>query len=135
MALTNTHLTKYFSGSLHAGTAAVGNDSQAIFSDQFQLKFQNTRELYEQKIKCHTKASDFNLTTNPTARKTTVGPCKNILSVQELADFASDPAFNPYVTTIGLYDDFGQLLAIAKLARPIQKLQNVDMTFIVKFDR
>ena len=125
----------YFSGSLHSGTAIVGNNSQAIFSKNFQLKFQNTRELYEQQIKCHTKASDFNLTTNPTARKITYGKCDNILSVQELADFAKDPIFNPYVTTIGLYDDFGRLLAIAKLARPIQKLSNVDMTFIVKFDK
>ena len=68
-------------------------------------------------------------------RKTTYGACKDILSVQELADFAKDPIFNPYVTTVGLYDDFGRLLAVAKLARPIQKLSNVDMTFIVKFDR
>tara|TARA_R110000744_G_scaffold73536_2_gene147201 strand:+ start:18043 stop:21132 length:3090 start_codon:yes stop_codon:yes gene_type:complete len=135
VALTNTHFPKYFSGSLHTGTAVVGNNSKALFSDQFQLKLQNTRELYEQKIKCHTRASDFNLTTNPTARRTTLTPCNDILSVQELAEFAKDPAFNPYVTTIGLYDDFGRLLAIAKLARPVQKLQNVDMTFIVKFDR
>ena len=135
MTLTNTHFPKYFSGSLHLGTANIGNDSTALFSDQFELKFKNSRELYEQKIKCHSKASDFNLTTNPTARKTTFGPCNDILSVQELADFAKDPTFNPYVTTIGLYDDFGRLLAIAKLARPVQKLQNVDMTFIVKFDR
>jgi len=56
------------------------------------------------------------------------------MSVQELADFAKDPSFNPYVTTIGLYDDFGRLLAIGKLGRPIQKLQNVDMTFVIKFD-
>jgi len=129
-ALTNTHLPKYFSGSID-----VGNDRKGLFSKNFELKFQNTRELYEQKIKCHSKASDFNLTTNPTARKTTYGECKDILSVQELADFTKDPIFNPYVTTIGLYDDFGRLLAIAKLARPIQKLKNVDMTFIVKFDR
>ena len=135
VALTNTQYPMYFSGSLHSGTAIVGNNSQAIFSKNFQLKFQNTRELYEQQIKCHTKASDFNLTTNPTARKITYGKCDNILSVQELADFAKDPIFNPYVTTIGLYDDFGRLLAIAKLARPIQKLKNVDMTFIVKFDK
>ena len=135
LALTNTHYPMYFSGSLHAGTAVVGNNSNAIFSNNFKLKFQNTRELFEQQIRCHSKSSDFNLTTNPTARKTSLGPCKDILSVQELADFATDPTFNPYVTTIGLYDDSGRLLAVAKLARPIQKLKNVDMTFVVKFDR
>ena len=98
------------------------------------MQLKNTRELYEQSIKCHTKASDFNLTTNPTARNTIIGNCSEILSNQELADFAKDPVFNPYVTTIGLYDEYGRLLGIGKLARPIQKLKNVDMTFIIKFD-
>tara|TARA_B110000858_G_scaffold52653_1_gene61054 strand:- start:2130 stop:5306 length:3177 start_codon:yes stop_codon:yes gene_type:complete len=134
IALTNTNFPRYWSGSLHTGTANVGNDSTALFSDNYRLQLKNTRELYEQSIKCHTKASDFNLTTNPTARKTIIGNCSEILSNQELADFAKDPVFNPYVTTIGLYDEYGRLLGIGKLARPIQKLKNVDMTFIIKFD-
>jgi hypothetical protein len=142
VTLTNNHLIKYFSGSLHQGTATIGNsgnkfdsNGQALFSNKFNLKFKNTRELYEQKILCKAKASDFNLSTNPTLRKTTANTCGDILSVQELADFATKPEFNPYITTIGLYDDYGRLLAIAKLAKPVPKLKNVDMTFVVKFDR
>jgi len=142
VTLTNNHLIKYFSGSLHQGTATIGNsgnvwdgNGKALFSNKFSLKFKNTRELYEQKILCKAKASDFNLSTNPTLRKTTANTCGDILSVQELADFATKPEFNPYITTIGLYDDYGRLLAIAKLAKPIPKLKNVDMTFVVKFDR
>ena len=138
VTLTNNHLIKYFSGSLHHGTANIGNsgniwdgNGQALFSNKFSLKFKNTRELYEQRILCKAKASDFNLSTNPTLRKTT-STCEDILSVQELADFATKPEFNPYITTIGLYDNFGRLLAIAK---PVPKLKNVDMTFVVKFDR
>ena len=141
VTLTNNHLIKYFSGSLHQGTATVGNSAsiwdtggRALFSNKFSFKFKNTRELYEQKILCKAKASDFNLSTNPTLRKTT-NNCGDILSIQELKDFATKPEFNPYVTTIGLYDDFGRLLAIAKLAKPVPKLKNVDMTFVVKFDR
>ena len=110
-------------------------NGKALFSKNFSLKLKNTREIYEQSIRCHAKASDFNLTTNPTARKKTVGSCEEILSVQDLADFAKLPEFNPYIITIGLYDEFGRLLAIAKLAKPIPKLQNVDMTFIVRFDK
>ena len=136
IALTNTQYPRYFSGSLHEGTATVNNDSEAIFSNNFVLKLKNTRELFEQKIKCHTKASDFNLTFNPTARSTNiVGECNDIMSVREPAEFTKDPAFTPYVTTVGLYDEHARLLAVAKLARPIPKLNNVDMTFIVKFDR
>jgi hypothetical protein len=142
LTITNNNLAKFYSGSLHQGSFTIGNNvskwddgGAALFSNKFSLKFKNSRELYEQKILCHAKASDFNLTTNPTARKNTLGKCDDILSVQELADFATKPEFNPYITTVGLYDDFGRLLAIAKLAKPIPKLSNVDMTFVVKFDR
>ena len=134
ITMTNTNIPRYWSGSLHEGTAYIGNDSTALFSDKYKLQLKNTRELYEQRIKCHTKASDFNLTTNPTARKSVLGGCNEVLSNQELADFATDPAFNPYVTTIGLYDEFGRLLGIGKLARPLQKLKSVDMTFVIRFD-
>ena len=40
--------------------------------------------------------------------------------------------FRPYVTTVGLYNEANELLAVAKTNRPIPKSQNVDMTFVVK---
>jgi hypothetical protein len=43
--------------------------------------------------------------------------------------------FKPYVTSIGLYDDYGNLLVIGKLSTPVQTPNNTDTTFIVKFDR
>jgi hypothetical protein len=40
----------------------------------------------------------------------------------------------PYITTIGLYDDAGDMVAIAKLPTPIKNLPDYDMNFIVRFD-
>lgn len=40
----------------------------------------------------------------------------------------------PYITTIGLYDDKNQLLAVAKLSSPVQRTYESDQTFIVRFD-
>jgi len=40
----------------------------------------------------------------------------------------------PYVTTIGLYDSDGDMVAIAKLPQPIKNLPDYDMNFIVRFD-
>ena len=40
----------------------------------------------------------------------------------------------PYITTIGLYNDKSQLLAIGKLSQPIQKRDDIDMNFIVRWD-
>lgn len=43
-------------------------------------------------------------------------------------------SLTPYVTTIGLYNNRYELLAIAKLANPVPRTKNIDQTFIVKFD-
>ena len=40
----------------------------------------------------------------------------------------------PYITTIGLYDKDGDMVAIAKLPQPIKNLPDYDMNFIVRFD-
>lgn len=43
--------------------------------------------------------------------------------------------FRPYVTTVGLYNDNNELLAVAKLSTPIQTSKTSDTTFVVRFDR
>jgi hypothetical protein len=42
--------------------------------------------------------------------------------------------FSPYVTTVGLYNDANDLLAVAKMSSPTPISPNTDMTFLVKFD-
>lgn len=40
----------------------------------------------------------------------------------------------PYITTIALYDDDGDMVAVAKLPTPIKNLPDMDMNFIIRFD-
>lgn len=40
----------------------------------------------------------------------------------------------PYVTTIGLYNDFNELIAVAKLSTAVQRIFNTQQIFIVRFD-
>lgn len=49
-------------------------------------------------------------------------------------DFATGSYFSPYVTTIGLYNENYQLLAVGKLSQPIPISLYVDTTFVVNFD-
>jgi hypothetical protein len=44
------------------------------------------------------------------------------------------PDFQPYITTVGLYNDANELLAVAKYSKPIPKPNNTDMTLIVQID-
>lgn len=49
-------------------------------------------------------------------------------------DLMAAGVIKPYVTTIGLYDDKYQLLAVAKLSTPIQRTFDMEQIFIVRFD-
>jgi hypothetical protein len=40
----------------------------------------------------------------------------------------------PFITTIGLYDKDGDMVAIAKLPRPIKNLPDYDLNFLIRFD-
>ena len=39
-----------------------------------------------------------------------------------------------YITTIGLYDDNGDMVAIAKLPKPVKNLPDYDINFLIRFD-
>ena len=49
-------------------------------------------------------------------------------------DFATGSDFSPYVTTIGLYNETNQLVAVGKLPRPLPISLYTDTTFVVNFD-
>jgi len=40
----------------------------------------------------------------------------------------------PFITTIGLYNDFNELLVVGKLSKPITRMKYSDQTFVIKFD-
>ena len=88
----------------------------------YRKRFQNL-EFFAQRV------SHPTLTMNPSIR------LDGRMDTAEVDPLAKNPAFRPYVTTVGLYDDELRLLAVAKLAKPLQKLNNVDTTFVVRFDR
>ena len=48
--------------------------------------------------------------------------------------FVTGSNFSPYITTIGLYNSAGVLMAVAKLAQPIKKRNDVDLNFLVQID-
>jgi hypothetical protein len=48
--------------------------------------------------------------------------------------FVSSSIFSPYITSIGLYNEGGTLMAIAKLAQPIKKRNDIDLNFLIRID-
>ena len=92
------------------------------------IQFQGTHLIYEHEYKCSIQEHEFNSTLNTTARDNT-GP-----NPYKLENFTTSSFFKPFVTTIGLYNDAFELLAIAKLGQPVRRTDETDTTFIVRWD-
>ena len=52
----------------------------------------------------------------------------------DLANFATGSNFKPYVTTVGLYNEGGELLVVGKLGQPIKMSDETDTTFVIRYD-
>jgi hypothetical protein len=96
-----------------------------IINQPYTASYKSTVTIYELSVVANVDAGDFNMSTNLTLTDD---------SDVNYKSFVSSSTFAPYVTTIGLYDDAGQLLAIGKLAQPIRKRSDVDMNFLIKVD-
>ncbi len=94
----------------------------------FDMTFKGSHTIYENEYVCKIRDDEFNMTLNPTARR------YNSKNEELYKPFVSHSDFTPYITTVGLYDDFGRLLAIGKLAQPIPKRSDIETTFIIRYD-
>ena len=50
-------------------------------------------------------------------------------------EYVNQDYFSPYITTVGLYDEQQNLLAIGKLAQPLPSSPTTDTTIIINIDR
>ena len=92
---------------------------------QYTLSLKNDVDIFTHQYRCRVKESDLNHTFNPTALSGSNG----IKSAN-----VTGSCFQPYITTIGLYNDAHELVAVGKLGQPVPKSAVADMTFVVNFD-
>lgn len=91
----------------------------------FSLKYKSSIDIDQYKYYINVPMNDYNTSTNPSLYDAT----------GSLLSFATDSDFTPYITTIGLYDEKYNLVAVAKLGTPIPKSSGLDLNFEVSFDR
>jgi hypothetical protein len=106
----------------HIASCRFGNQAQTAFT------FQNVTNINSTLIFCRATADEFNYSTNPTFTDNN-GRIRVIDPSQE--DYQRSFAF---ITTVGLHDEAGNLLAVAKLSRPIEKNDEKDLTVRVRLD-
>jgi len=96
-----------------------------IINTPYTASYRSTVTIHELGVITRLDADDFNMSTNVT------------LTADDDAtyqSFVSTETFAPYITTIGLYNGSGELLAIGKLAQPVRKRSDVDMNFLIRLD-
>jgi hypothetical protein len=109
---------------------APGRNERRLFASisssataNFRLNSQET--LSSNFVFVRARSNEFNYSENPSYISSTNGSLT-------WADFANNPI--SYITTVGLYNDNNELLAVAKLSRPLQKDFTKELLVRVKLD-
>ena len=112
-----------------------GNDLENAYSgSQITASFSSSFVIYETQYKCTIGESEFNFSQNPSIISSSI--TDNVTTSSGiLYDFATGSYFSPYVTTVGMYNDDHELLAVGKLAQPLPTSQTTDTTILVNIDR
>lgn len=114
----------------HGNAIITKNDIAARFYGQVlrsgSLEWQGSHTVYQHEYRCKVNESSLNYSQNPSTTQSG--------SDNTVYDFVTGSYFQPYVTTVGLYNDSNELIAVGKLAQPVPKSRYTDMTFVVKFD-
>jgi len=98
-----------------------------VSSSAVTCSFNSSLTIYETQYKCTIRENEFNVSLNPSIISgSTDGTPYN---------FVTSSYFSPYVSTIGLYDDNQNLLAIGKLSQPLPTSATTDITILVNIDR
>jgi hypothetical protein len=96
-------------------------------SSEITCSFQSSRTIYETQYKCTIRPDEFNFSLNPSLISgSTDGTTYS---------FVTGSYFSPYVTTVGLYNEAQELLAVAKLAQPLPTSNTTDTTILINIDR
>jgi|TARA_R100000030_G_scaffold61340_1_gene46382 hypothetical protein len=106
----------------HIAETRFGNGSNTT------ITFQNNTKINSTLYFCRATADEYNYSSNPSYTDAQ-GRIRVIGTGQE----GLDKSF-AFVTTVGLYDANEELLAVAKLSRPVEKNDEKDMTFRVRLD-
>ena len=88
------------------------------------ITFNNTTELNSTIYFCRAHHNEFNYSTNPTYLTG---------SKIRVKTNATDTPVS-YITTIGLYNDNNELMAVSKLSEPLKKTPDVEFTLRVRLD-
>lgn len=149
---TEGNATESFYGTASYGTSKYGLTrvpridfiESFVSSSNVTMSFSSSYKLFETQYQCTINENEFNYTLNPSAITGSTIPkvfsgsnvnFENTASLGVPLGFVTSSFFEPYITTVGLYDEDFQLLAVGKLSQPLQSSPTTDTTILVNIDR
>ena len=102
----------------------ISGAADAIRNRIQNIQFNNTTELNSTIYFCRINHNEFNYSSNPTYLSGS-----KIVVKQNTTD---DPV--AYITSVGLYNDNNELMAVAKLSEPLKKTPNQEFTLRTRLD-
>jgi hypothetical protein len=114
------------------GTGSYGGGDELFINNfittpNLTCSFESTITIYESQYKCTLRQNEFNFSQNPTL-------ISGSLNSGVIYDFATGSYFSPYITTVGLYNNNYELIAVAKLSQPLPTSAVTDTTILVNLD-
>jgi hypothetical protein len=124
----------------YGGGFGVLPSASDVINNNITLSFSSSYTIYETQYKCTLRESEFNATLNPSAQASGSLLTINSSSFYQrgdgtLANNVTGSYFSPYVTTVGLYDEAQNLLAVGKLAQPLPTSTTTDTTILINIDK
>lgn len=119
-------------------SGSIDNIIDHLCSTRFQsgsltaITFQNVTNINSSLIFCRAPADEFNYSSNPTFVDTSANSRGRIVVIDP-GEEDKQESFT-FITGVGMYDAAGNLLAVAKLSRPVEKSSERDLTFRVRLD-
>ena len=111
--------------SLFRSISGSGLVTNPATSDKYGFLARNSEKITSSHYFVRVKNNEFNFSNNPSYVTGSTGDIKEL-------SFKKDPV--SYITTIGLYNDDFQLLAVAKVSKPILKTFSRESLIRVKLD-
>jgi len=103
-----------------------GEISTFVNNSNIICSFSSSYTIYETQYKCTIGESEYNFTQNPSVISGSNGTPWG---------FATSSSFSPYITTVGLYNDQRDLIAVGKLAQPLPTSKTTDTTILINIDK
>ena len=124
------------------GMAIITNPSAPIFNlanaYNVSSSFLSSMTIFESQYKCTIRDNEFNFSLNPSLTSGSVSISSSMGTFNSageiLYSYVTGSYFSPYITTVGLYDDFQNLIAVGKLSQPLQSSDTTDTTILINLD-